>query len=150
MPDSNKLKLVDSKTSTKWYANGLKFTCTGCGNCCTGAPGFVWVNKQEITQLAQLLGLDVDEFQELYVRRVGVRRSLREFSNGDCVFFDPIDRRCTVYEARPRQCRTWPFWSSNLKSAETWEETCQECPGSGTGKLYDLEEIERQRKVMRI
>ena len=44
----------------------------------------------------------------------------------------------------------WPFWDSNLKSAKTWQETCEVCPGSGKGKLYQLEDIEKQRKVIRV
>ena len=131
-----------------WYHRGLKFSCTQCGDCCTGAPGFVWVNQEEIAALAQLLELDMEQFEKLYVRAVGIRRSLVEFPNGDCVFFDGDTRRCTVYEARPRQCRTWPFWDSNLKSPEAWQQTCEICPGSGRGKLYQLEQIEERRKVI--
>lgn len=132
-----------------WYEEGLRFSCTQCGNCCTGAPGYVWVNQSEIAALAATVGeADVVEFEKKYVRRIGVRKSLVEFPNGDCVFFDGKSRRCTVYEARPRQCRTWPFWTSNLKNEQTWRETCQVCPGSGRGKLYDLASIEEMRKVM--
>src|SRR6185503_5784997 len=92
-----------------WYKDGLKFRCTGCGDCCTGAPGYVWVNKEEIAAIAALVGMEVDAFESKYVRMVGVRKSLVEFKNGDCVFFDNQSRKCQVYEARPRQCRTWPF-----------------------------------------
>ncbi|MCH7752933.1 MAG: YkgJ family cysteine cluster protein, partial [Planctomycetes bacterium] len=35
-----------------WYQDGLRFKCTGCGNCCTGSPGYVWVNQAEINALA--------------------------------------------------------------------------------------------------
>ena len=93
---------------------------------------------------------DVDKFEDKYVRKIGVRKSLVEFPNGDCVFFDNGTRKCAVYDYRPRQCRTWPFWDSNLRSPETWAETCESCPGSGTGKLYALEAIEKQRKVIKI
>ena len=134
----------------KWYSDGLKFKCSGCGDCCTGAPGYVWVNKQEIRDLAKLAELEVAEFEKQYVRRIGIRKSLVEFPNGDCVFFDNEQRNCKVYDARPRQCRTWPFWDSNLKTEDDWERTCQECPGSGKGKLYSLEQIEQQRTVTRI
>ena len=133
-----------------WYKDGLRFKCTGCGDCCTGAPGYVWVNKEDIAALAAEVKLAVDEFEDRYVRQIGVRKSLHELDNGDCVFFDGKTRKCTVYAARPRQCRTWPFWDSNIRTPEAWAETCQVCPGSGTGPLYQLETIERQAAVIRI
>jgi Fe-S-cluster containining protein len=134
-----------------WYQDGLRFKCSQCGDCCTGAPGYVWVNQAEIDALAAEVGeADVEAFEDKYVRKVGIRRSLRELPNGDCVFFDPKARKCTVYAARPRQCRTWPFWDSNLRTPETWAETCEVCPGSGKGKLYQIGQIEEQRKVIRV
>ena len=133
-----------------WYKDGLRFQCTQCGDCCTGAPGYVWVIKQEIEQLAAHLGLSVTEFEAKYVRSVGVRKSLIEYENGDCVFFDGQTRKCTVYDARPRQCRTWPFWDSNVRTAETWQQTCEACPGSGKGQLYSLETIRKSLAVVKV
>ncbi len=133
-----------------WYHAGLRFQCTGCGDCCTGAPGYVWVNQAEIEAIAAKVGMDVEAFESTYVRQIGIRRSLREFPNGDCVFFDTETRKCQVYDARPRQCRTWPFWDSNLKSPQAWKETCRDCPGAGTGPLYQLEAIESQRKQIHV
>ena len=100
--------------------------------------------------MAERLGLGVEEFADQYTRKIGARRSLKEFSNGDCVFFNSESRQCEVYDLRPRQCRTWPFWDSNLKSETAWKRTCRECPGSGTGKLHQLNEIEARRKTMKI
>ena len=137
-------------TPQPWYADGLKFQCTGCGDCCTGAPGYVWLNQADTEALAAEVGLSVVEFERRYVRNVGVRKTLKERKNYDCVFFDGETRKCTVYKARPRQCRTWPFWDSNLRTPETWAATCEVCPGSGTGKLYQLEMIEQQRAVIRV
>jgi Fe-S-cluster containining protein len=133
-----------------WYKDGLRFQCTGCGDCCTGAPGFVWVNKEDIAALAAEVELDVAEFEERYVRQIGVRKSLIEYDNGDCVFFDGKTRKCRVYVARPRQCRTWPFWDSNIQTPEAWAETCRVCPGSGNGPLYQLEAIEQQAAVIHV
>ena len=133
-----------------WYADGLRFTCTGCGDCCTGGPGYVWVNQAEIDALAQRLELSVAEFERRYVRQIGVRRSLKELKNYDCVFLDAQTRKCTVYEQRPRQCRTWPFWDSNLASPEAWQHTCEVCPGSGQGKLYSIDVIEEQAAVFHV
>jgi Fe-S-cluster containining protein len=133
-----------------WYKDGLRFQCTGCGDCCTGAPGYVWVNQAEVQAIANQVGLPIDEFTAKYVRKVGVRQSLVEYDDGACVFLDPTTRKCTVYEARPRQCRTWPFWESNLKSRKAWEECCEVCPGSGRGKLYSIEHIVEQKNIFRV
>ncbi len=127
-----------------WYKDGLRFQCTECGDCCTGAPGYVWVTNAEIAALASRLGVAVTTFEQRYVRKVGIRKSLVERDNGDCALFDGQTRRCRVYEQRPVQCQTWPFWRSNLRSSELWQETCQACPGSGQGKLYRLTEIQQQ------
>ena len=134
-----------------WYRDGLRFSCSECGDCCTGAPGYVWVNKAEIEALAAVVcDGDVEEFESQHVHKVGIRKSLREFSDGACVLFDRETRKCTVYQQRPRQCRTWPFWESNLKSEEAWEETCAICPGSGEGKLHQLADIEEARTLFRV
>jgi len=133
-----------------WYSEGLKFQCSQCGDCCTGAPGYVWVKNDEIAALAKQKEMDVEAFEDTYVRRVGIRKSLIEFPNGDCVFFDTESRKCTVYDARPRQCRTWPFWDSNLRNVIAWHQTCEVCPGSGKGKLHKLEQIEEQRKIVKV
>ncbi len=133
-----------------WYADGLRFTCTGCGDCCTGAPGYVWLNRADSQLLADHLMLTRDDFEAKYARHVGVRLSLIEYQNGDCVFFDSKTRKCGVYAARPRQCRTWPFWDSNLRTPQTWADTCEACPGSGTGELHQLEVIESQRAAIRV
>lgn len=124
-----------------WYAAGLRFTCTQCGDCCTGDPGYVWVSLSEREQIAGFLEIPLERFEQEYVRRVGDRQSLREWPDGDCVFFDNPTRACTVYPVRPVQCRTWPFWERNLRSPESWSRACAICPGSGKGRLYQVEEI---------
>lgn len=132
--------------SSPWYRDGLRFTCTGCGDCCSGEPGFVWVDEQEIAAMASHLQVSISEFERQFVRQEREGKSLVEYPDGDCIFLEPETRKCIVYAARPTQCRTWPFWNSNLQSKRTWRETCKVCPGSGEGQLYSLEEIETERK----
>jgi hypothetical protein len=91
----------------------------------------------------------LDEVRALYTRAVGRRRSLREKGNGDCVFYDRV-KGCTVYPVRPDQCRTWPFWESNVVTPEEWQRTCEICPGAGKGDLIPAEEITRRLNVIRI
>ena len=118
--------------SEPWYQDGLRFACTRCGKCCTGEPGFVWVNDEELAALAAHRGEPIDEVRERFTRLTSRGRTLREKDNGECVFYDRQEG-CTVYAVRPRQCRTWPFWESNLATPESWERTCEVCPGSGGG-----------------
>ena len=132
-----------------WYKDGLQFTCTQCGKCCTGDPGFVWVNDEEIAAIAAFLGENRREFEAVYTRTVRGQVTLREKANGDCILYDK-DRGCTVYSVRPRQCRTWPFWESNLKSRDDWERTERICPGSGEGELIPVEEIVKRLKTIKM
>lgn len=124
-----------------WYRDGLAFECTRCGACCTGAPGYVWVGPAEIAALAEHLGISIDDFSRRHVRQVGTRYSLIERPNGDCIFWDR-SAGCTVYPARPVQCRTWPFWPENLETPADWRRTARGCPGVDRGRFFSLEEIE--------
>lgn len=127
--------------SAPWYREGLRFACTRCGGCCRGA-GTVRVGDAEIEALARRLDLAPDEFRAAYTRKIrGGEVSLRERRNRDCIFHDR-DRGCSVYEDRPRQCRTWPFWSAVVHSAERWQEEARSCPGMDQGPLHDAAEID--------
>jgi len=104
----------------------------------------VWVTQDEIARMAEGLGLGVDEFVRLHVRRVGLRRSLKELPGGDCVLWGGADRGCLVHGARPTQCRTFPFWKQHLKSRRTWDELAATCPGIGRGPLHSAKDIRKK------
>ncbi len=121
---------------------GLRFRCTMCGNCCTGPPGTVMLDADERAALSQHLGMNDDAFVEQYTKPMdgGVSLSERLTAFGwDCVFLDrttiPGKAVCGVYEARPRQCRTWPFWKMNLKDERAWDRASATCPGMNAGPL---------------
>ena len=132
-----------------WYQDGLRFTCTQCGHCCTGDPGFVWVDDAELAAIAHLRGEPLEEVKALYTRWTARGRTLRETLGGDCVFYDR-KKGCTVYAVRPGQCRTWPFWESNVQTPEAWQHTCAVCPGSGQGELIPVEEITKRLQFIRL
>jgi uncharacterized protein len=138
---------TDVTNDLPWYSEGLAFECTQCGNCCSGPQtGFVWVNEQEIHALARFMGMEnnIEEFERKFTRRIGLKVSLVEYSDGDCIFLDPNSRTCTVYDARPRQCRTWPFWDITVESPKAWKKTAKGCPGCNHGRLYTLAEIQER------
>lgn len=125
----------------RWWKDGLHFSCLGCGRCCGGEPGYVWLDTNEIFAIANFLEMDVADTLRSFARRVAGRISLRELENGDCVFL--ADGRCRIYSVRPLQCRTYPFWPSVLQSPRSWCLEGQRCPGIGQGSFYPQETIER-------
>ena len=131
----------------RWYTAGLRFECTQCGNCCSGDPGYVWATKEEVARIAEFLGRPDGWLDKQQLRRVGLRYSLTEKANGDCIFLKRANGKsmCSIYPVRPGQCRTWPFWNSNLKTPEAWAAAAGTCPGMNNGKHYDLVQIEVSR-----
>jgi Fe-S-cluster containining protein len=125
--------------SGPWYREGLAFQCQRCRGCCRGAPGYVWVSPREVAELASALGRGAEEFADEYCRKVGGRFSLRERPDGDCVLLGP--EGCLVYEQRPTQCRTFPFWPENLRRPADWQRLAGECPGIDRGEVRSLSEI---------
>lgn len=121
-----------------FFDQGLRFECIQCGHCCTGDPGIVYVAPAELASLAAALGLSTDEAIHRYLRPWRDGHTVREDADGRCLFYD---KGCSVYMARPTQCRTWPFWLTNLRSEARWEQVAKECPGIGRGQRYSCEEI---------
>jgi uncharacterized protein len=146
MGDTAKLKIInnDGENEAPWYSKGLRFKCTECGKCCTGKPGYVWVSEEEIQNIANFLNISYKKAMRTYVRKKNNRYSLIELpsSNNDCIFLK--GKICQIYTARPKQCRTFPWWVQNLRTAESWQEAAKECEGiSPDAPLVPIEEIER-------
>lgn len=139
------LKVIQDESP--WYNQGLRFKCTGCGQCCTGSPGYIWVNDDEIQAIAHYLNLSVKNFSRQYLRRVKGRLSLLELPKTfDCIFLK--DKKCQIYSVRPTQCRTYPWWPQNLRSKKDWQEAARFCEGIQTdAPVIPLETIEEQRAI---
>ncbi len=130
---------IHKKRNPPWYKDGLRFECQRCGSCCRGEPGTIWINKREIKDTSALLGISPNQFTEENIRIINGRISLLEHGNGDCIMYD---KGCGIYETRPLQCKTFPFWKSNLRNTAEWEEQGKTCPGIGSGKLHTREKVE--------
>ncbi|MBE3605502.1 YkgJ family cysteine cluster protein [Campylobacter sp. RM13119] len=102
--------------------------CEECGGkCCTGESGYIWIDEGESRLLAEHLGLNEDEFKEKFLIKVGKKFSIKEKSHEDgyaCVFFDEINKNCSIYEFRPSQCRSFPFWDYFRKNLGELEREC--------------------------
>lgn len=135
-------------TKTKqdeWMSSGLRFECQQSGRCCTshGEFGFVYLTREDRAKMAKHLGLTAAEFKQKYCEKTdGIWHLIERKGNPDCLFLK--GKQCGVYEARPTQCRTWPFWPDNM-NAKTWKsEIAAFCPGIGKGPVRSLEEIKQQ------
>ena len=104
--------------------------CFACqGRCCTGESGYIFVNKAEVEKICKLLEMDIKEFVPKYLFKKGYKYSLKEVVYNDsyeCVFYDRDSNGCTIYDARPLQCRTFPFWDYYKTRVN---ELKLECPG---------------------
>ncbi len=130
-------------SNEKFYQNGLRFECQGSGKCCTshGEYGFVFLTPEDRTRFAEFFKIRTSDFTKKYCDRTnGVWHLKEDLKNMDCMFLD--GKRCSVYEGRPSQCRTWPFWNE-VMNAKTWaKDVATFCPGVGKGKLWSASEIE--------
>jgi Fe-S-cluster containining protein len=135
------------KKKAPWYAAGLHFECQQCGGCCSGpGAGYIWVTRREIELIADFLKMPTGQLRREYLRRVGLRTTITEKPpTRDCMFLQQQNgqRKCAIYPVRPNQCRTWPFWPSNLRSQNAWNQAAQRCPGINRGRLYSLEQIQK-------
>ncbi|MBJ76180.1 MAG: hypothetical protein CMJ98_04090, partial [Planctomycetes bacterium] len=128
--------------SAPWYTDGLRFGCTASGRCCSnhGEHAYVYLMEAEVRALAEALGMDEGEFRRTHTREEE-GWTLLEPQGTHCVFLGETGQ-CGVYEARPIQCRTWPFWRENLTSPEAFEALVGSiCAGAGCGRLYSAEQV---------
>lgn len=131
------------KERDEFYSDGLRFHCTRCSMCCRFDTGYVFLSDSDLRRLVAGLGESKETVSEVYCKRVDLgfvsRLSLREQPNKDCVFW--IDGECSVYEHRPLQCRSYPFWPAHLGSRAEWDEVERECPGVNIGGRHSADQI---------
>ena len=121
-----------------FFDAGLRFQCRRCGCCCTGASGTIYVGPEEIRRIAAYLQLPVAGFLSEFAYAFRDSYSIREDADGQCLFYH---HGCAIYPVRPLQCSTFPFWFSNVRNRQRWQAAARQCPGIGTGQLFDRDRI---------
>jgi Fe-S-cluster containining protein len=137
-------------TKNKWWKDGIRFQCQGSGKCCAsrGEYGYVYLTKEDRQRMATHLGLKVRAFISKYCNKTdGYFHFKGSDENSACLFLK--DKQCGVYEARPTQCRTWPFWP-DVMGAKAWKRDVVDfCPGINKGPIIPAEEIMRQLEIQK-
>jgi len=128
-----------------WWDKGVRFECQGSGKCCTshGEFGFVFLTLADRQRMAKHLKMTTQAFTRKYCDKTNGAYHLHEDGkNPDCMFLR--GKSCGIYQARPTQCRTWPFWPE-VMSAKQWAADVKSfCPGVGKGPLRSAETIRQQ------
>lgn len=123
---------------------GVRFECQRCGMCChtRGEAGFVVLTDEDQRRLARHFGLSLSAFRRAYTARLGELVHLKEEAGRSaCLLLE--GGRCSVYLARPLQCRTWPFWPEHLEPGAFEREVASFCPGAGRGEAWDPAVVDR-------
>lgn len=113
--------------SEVWWKDGLKFACTACGRCCQN-EGEVWLDTDEFADLSTNLNEAPEAVLEKYTEKTmsGWVKLKNQISDDPkihdrCIFLGADGKECSIYNSRPIQCRTYPFWPRLLSSPAEWD-----------------------------
>ena len=132
--------------STPFYESegGLCFECQpNCAKCCK-ISGRVEIADGDVVRMAEALNMSETEFRKRFVKVENGELLLEEKKGGPCVMLGENDQ-CMVYDVRPTQCRTYPFWDEILANDFTWLLEKDFCPGIDQGGKFSPPEIEQIR-----
>ena len=84
--------------------------CNFCpGYCCYRLPGAsLYIMAEDINRIARHLNLTDGQVRKKYLEN---KYTFRTGEDGSCVFLsnDSFCKRCSIHEARPMQCRDFPY-----------------------------------------
>ncbi|HOJ49469.1 MAG TPA: YkgJ family cysteine cluster protein [Spirochaetota bacterium] len=145
MQGLNSINNIFNKLSEEFYIpDNFSFDCQNCGNCCRKDTGFVLLLEKDILRICEKINISKKEFIEKYTKRDDIFLSLKEKDNLDCIFWDETTyfKGCKIYEIKPYQCTSYPYWVSVFKNRERFEKTIKNCPGFFKGnKILKKEDI---------
>jgi len=140
---------------SKFYKDGIYFSCQLCGECCKGFNnGEVYLYHDDIVRLVKHLNQNMNKNETLtsfckkyvkiirttfYWKKKGASRGrtytfktlgFRFVGDDEHCSFISDDNSCTVHKARPFQCRAYPIgWNMLIKSVRNFRKYSRECPG---------------------
>ena len=138
---------------------GIRFECQGSGKCCVSRNtyGYVYLSDVDLKKFSKYFQISLKKFKDKYCQITDgfIHLVERAEFNGNCMFLK--EKKCSVYESRPSQCRTWPFWNDNMK-VKVWNmDISVNCPGIGKGKLINkrktkkflIEDLKNEKNILK-
>ena len=132
----------------KIFEKGIKFKCQGSSNCCIsrGKHGYVYLTINDIKKISHKFKISIKLFKKKYCHYTNGYLHLKEIhKNGNCQFLN--NKQCSIYDVRPTQCRTWPFWNENMNTKSWNKDVVNFCPGIGKGIIIDFKKIKKKLKI---
>ena len=87
-----------------------KVFCNFCpGFCCYRLEGAsLYIMAEDINRMARHFGISDGEVRRRYLEG---KNTFKTRADGSCIFLAPdrLCKRCTIHEARPKQCRDFPY-----------------------------------------
>jgi uncharacterized protein len=128
----------------------LRFECqSGCTACCE-QQGFVYLTPEDLTRIANFLGVTAAEFERRFIYRTKNLLRLRVPRARQCHFLR--DGGCSIHAVKPAQCRAFPFWPELVDAKDAkreWKKTARWCPGIGKGELVQIETARERAAEMK-
>ncbi len=129
--------------------------CIRCGTCCIkGSPTLTAADielfNKDILKPQHVITIrkSEDSYSDRSQRIEPADREylkIKELPNGKtCIFFSKLNNECSIYEARPRQCKMQECWNPDRSqnNEDSWIE--RKTLLQGTGPLWDI--IERHEE----
>ncbi len=136
--------------NSPWWMSGVPFSCQPeCGKCCDEPGGIVYLRPEDAIALSKHHNLNVEDWLE---RDCHQTIDGRYILNSDiytdvCIYLDS-GKKCTVYESRPAQCKSFPFWAENVHSDKSWRLTVKSCPGLDSEEAFIIDGNTIRKKII--
>jgi len=104
------------------------FSCKQCNHCCQ-RDGIVFLTMDDLHRLEDHFSKLGEDFKKKYCENWKRHIVLKSHPEGGCIFSRTADQRCPIYELRPEQCATYPYWPSAKTDRNWFKSQAKECPG---------------------
>src|SRR3989338_929103 len=139
-------KCVASFINALIFAIIMRFQCTNAGECCTNPSTQIAVTLGDIMRIKQFTKLPIEKIIPHYVavNPFGDPEKPQTFDlelglNIPCRFRE--GNRCTIYKARPLNCRLFPYWILAHAPQEKIKEIGE--PGCKCLSHFEMDEADR-------
>lgn len=118
------------------------FSCTQCGACCynfvddNGNRSAVYLTEKDLYLLNTQLKMNPEDLASAYldVKNDFIILKHKTIGTISCCIFLESNKKCQIYDVRPEQCRTYPYWGPQFRGDKTQEEFWRHeaktrCPG---------------------